>query len=256
MRIIRTFMLEREGGFSPNDYARVTLWRELFSDSRPLRRRQIDQVLRVANETERAFFEELTQSPVDTRSLLSRKRDAMTKRDGRAPSRPRLTTQTITDDVHIPINQRILSAYQDATISREEFIGWYDYADGILAVTEDIVQAEEAIEGVTDKSVIETIVYIEDNRGTPLSLDESSRVYLHQAGKSKRISQLLVADPTGKTVVENAVGEIRQDAARRAQNRKFNRLYPFQESKLVLAGAEFAQRAYNVIYPFTEKPRA
>jgi hypothetical protein len=91
----------------------------------------------------------------------------------------------------------------------------------------------------------------EHHRHNPIPIETSTQIYIYQRNKAKRNAQLLIEDPTGNKLIETSVEEIRQDAAKPANQRTFHRFYNYQEPQIVLAGAEFAKRAYQELYPLT-----
>ena len=245
-------MEQKVGGFDPEEYHLGMQLREQVAVLPRLSAEQVANALRILGRREEEYLEFLRTSPEVAREELARNKREMAQRTGSNPSRPNLTAEKIVHGVYYPIHNAALDVYKDPSIPKPVFISWYDYASGIVDVTSDIFEAEQEIEGITDKNAVETVTNIEERRQTPLPLDASTRLYLFHMNKARRNARLLIDDPTGNTLLETAVDEIRQDAGKPARERTFHRFHNYQEPQLVLAGAEFAKRAYQALYPLTQ----
>jgi len=214
---------------------------------------QIGATLQILGRREREYLELLQTSPDEARAELARNRAELSRMKGSPPSRPNLTADKILHSAYYPMHNAALEVYKDPGIPKQVFIGWFDYATGIVNVASAVFEAEQEIEGMTDKNAVEAVTMVEQ-RHTPLSPDASARIYLSQMDNAKRSARLLIEDPTGIKLIETAVEEIRQDAGRPPRERKFNRFHSYEEPQLILAGAEFAERAYKALYPLTSPP--
>jgi hypothetical protein len=243
-------MEQRVGGFDPEEYHRGMRLREQLALLPRLTPEQVTSALRVLGRREEQFLDYVRTSPDEAREELARDKVALARRKGSEPSRPNQVADKIVHGIYYPMHTVTMEVYRDPKIPKGVFISWYDYASGIIDVTSDILEAEQEMEGVTDKHAVETVTRMEEeNRSLPL--DASTRLYLFQMNKAKRNARLLMEDPTGNKLIETSVGEIRQDAAREARERTFHRLHNYQEPQMVLAGADFARRAYQALYPLT-----
>jgi hypothetical protein len=246
-------MESKVGGFNPDEYnLGMQLWEQVALLPR-LTPEQIASNVRVIGRREEQYLEYLRTSPDAAREELARNKAELLQRKGSNPSRPNLTAEKILHGIYYPVHNAALEAYKDPAKSKHVFISWYDYGSGIVDVVNGIFEAEQDNEGVTDQHALETVAKMEEKyRDNPLSIDASSRLYLFHMNKAKRNARLLMEDPTGNKLIENSVNEIRQDAARPPRERIFHRFDNYQEPQMVLAGAQFVQRAYQTLYPLTE----
>jgi hypothetical protein len=248
-------MESRVGGFNPEEYHQGMRLREQQRGLPPLTPEQVASALRILGRREEEYLQYIQANPDIAQAELKRHKAELTQRKGAAPSRPNLTAEKVTMSIYYPMHNAALEAYNAPGLPKPVFTSWYDYASGIAEVTSDVFEAEQYIEGVSDRTAAEAIAQVENTyRHAPPPIDHATQGYLYLMNKSKRSVQLLMDDPTGKTLIATAVNEIARDAGRPAREREYHRILPFQEPRLVLAGAEFARRAYEQLYPLTDFP--
>jgi hypothetical protein len=245
-------METRIGGFDPDEYRLGMRLREQFAFFPKLTAEQTASTLQMLSIREEEYIKYIQASPEEFRGELAGNKKEMINLNGKNPSRVNLTAEKILHGIYYPMHNTTLNAYLDPNIPKQISNSFYDYGSGVISIANEIFTAETDIEGLTDKIATDTVARMEEDGRYNLSVDQSAEIYLDQINNAQKASNLLVGDSSGFKLIENSVEEILQDAGRTAGERKFQRILYYQEPQLVLAGAEFAARAYKELYPLTQ----
>jgi hypothetical protein len=131
------------------------------------------------------------------------------------------------------------------------FVFWYDVAEG-LAHTIGAVSMALAAE---KESTYRGMKFLDEQkrayRGTLPKQQQKIAVSRWRA-EAARAAQLLQADPSGFTLIDEAVAEIEAEASGRPLPKDVRSIEPFQIPEFVIAGAQTAQTVYKTLYPVTE----
>jgi hypothetical protein len=91
----------------------------------------------------------------------------------------------------------------------------------------------------------------EQKRGTQPKQQQEIDVISWRA-EAARAAQLLHDDPSGFTLIDEAVAELEAEASGRPLHKDLLAIEPFQIPEFVIAGAQTAQTVYKALYPLTE----
>ena len=140
---------------------------------------------------------------------------------------------------------RTFEALIEEEVQKEEyaaFVIFFDIYVGASLALNIISQAEKERKGESEQVITSVLDFAgELLLGRPMTLVEGAQNYLQIKGKFQRDAQLLHADPTGFTLIDNYAEELK----------KGNLEPPFELNRtLVAAGAEWAAEAYKEIYTY------
>ena len=170
--------------------------------------------------------------------------------------------ETVTDDVPRPlICARVimqdwvvasmdigLHEYSLGQIGIGTFVFWYDVVAGLTHTIGAVSMALDA----KKESTYRAMTFVdEQKRGTQPKLQQDINVSAWRA-EAARSAQLLQDDPSGFTLIDEAVAELEAEAAGRPLHKDVLAIEPFQIPEFVLAGAKTAQTLYKALYPLTE----
>jgi hypothetical protein len=128
---------------------------------------------------------------------------------------------------------------------------WYDVAEGLAHTIGAVTMALEA----ENESTYRGMQFLDEQkrayRGT-LPKQEQKLAVSRWRAEAARAAQLLQADPSGCTLIDEAVAEIAAEASGRPLPTDVRSIEPFQIPEFVLAGAQTAQTVYKALYPVTE----
>jgi hypothetical protein len=213
---------------------------------------QVARFLAIIGKREAEYLVPVHSLPDEAKEELGRNKEELSARRGVIPSRPNLAAHKILQSVYVPLLTSSLQFYHDSKLPKLVFISYYDYASGIMEVIHDVFQAEDEIRGASEKIATETVTRLEKAQDTPIPAWVTTQAFLYLLQNAQSRAKLLMQDPTGYALVHQAVEEIRQDGQHDRKERSFHRMLDYQEPRIVLAGAEFAQKAYQALYPLTQ----
>ena len=163
--------------------------------------------------------------------------------------RPLICARAIMQDWLVAIMEVGLHEYALGEIGT--FVFWYDVAEG-LAHTMGAISMALGAENESTYRLLEFLSEQErENRGTLPKQQQKIAVSRWRA-EAARAAQLLHDDPSGFTLIDEAVAEIKAEASGRPLHKDLLSIEPFQIPEFVIAGAQTAQTVYKTLYPLTE----
>ena len=163
--------------------------------------------------------------------------------------RPLMCVRSIMQDWLVAIMEVGLHEYALGEIGT--FVFWYDVAEGLAHTMGAISMAL----GAENESTYRLLAFISEQereyRGT-LPKQQQKIAESRWRAEAARAAQLLHDDPSGFTLIDEAVAEIQAEASGRPLLKDVRSLEPFQIPEFVIAGAQTAQTAYKTLYPLTE----
>ena len=208
------------------------------------------------------IFKGLNDSAVDSLNEIAMNPKTISiEKEGRQKnpkiSRPALTAQILQDysathiESHVSILEQILEKPRILMSEKDRLqlaqsSALFDFWNGVFFAVTPIFSAEEELAGDTEKNTIEGLAKIEGQ--IPLDIDTSAETdfFLNRRKTGLDFAELLKEEPTGKRLIhvsiENAIA-----------TRELIGLMVFMDFTYMAEGVKFAEKAYNAIYPLTEK---
>ncbi len=178
---------------------------------------------------------------------LGQLRDMIIQQTKRPPSRLMICATALENSVQMPIEDLSFHHYADNQLP--EFAFWSDIAQGINMVKVPLILGEEYIREHAEKAIQESRQELEEYTGE-LTPSQAAESYLRLQSEAQEAAGLLMADPSGLTLVRAAVEQVIEPP----KPGKFHRIFPSNRIRAyVIAGAELGQFAYEIMYPLTEK---
>lgn len=173
--------------------------------------------------------------------MLKEFKEHASKKYGHPLSTPYLSAYVISD-IATSLNNEAIQVFKDRELLSIpiEFIFLYDMSIETMNVALTIKGTEDAIRGTFDNELGNSIY---DGLVGDASLSEQADLFLAEKARALECSKLLMEDPTGKSVVRQAVEEI--------ENPKYEHGPCIRE--FAVYGARFAETAYGIVYPLAEK---
>jgi hypothetical protein len=165
--------------------------------------------------------------------------------------RPLICARVIMQDWIVAIMEVGLHEYSLGEIGMSTFIFWYDVAEGLAHTIGGISMALEAEKESTYRILKFISEQKRENRGTISKHQQKIDVSRWRA-EAARAAQLLHDDPSGFTLIDEAVAEIKAEVSGRPFHTDLLSIEPFQIPEFVIAGAQTAQTLYKTLYPLTE----
>ena len=163
--------------------------------------------------------------------------------------RPLICARAIMQDWLVAIMEVGLHEYALGEIGT--FVFWYDVAEGLAHTMGAISMAL----GAENESTYRILEFISEQkrayRGAIPKQQQKIAVSRWRA-EAARAAQLLHDDPSGFTLIDEAVAEIQAEASGRPLHKDVRFIEPFQIPEFVIAGAQTAQTVYKTLYPLTE----
>jgi hypothetical protein len=165
--------------------------------------------------------------------------------------RPLICSRAIMQDWVVASMEVGLHEYSLGEIGIGTFIFWYDVAEGLVHTIGGISMALEA----GKESMYRIMKFISEqkreNRGTIPKHQQKIDVSRWRA-EAARAAQLLRDDPSGFTLIDEVVVEMKAEASGRPLHKDLLSIEPFQIPEFVIAGVQTAQTLYKTLYPLTE----
>lgn len=177
-------------------------------------------------------------------------REAYLNREVSIPSRINLCAREITS-LSIRKKGFAMAAYNQGNYV--SMIVHYDVADGIEEAVSGIFAAEGEMAARGDEEAKEAVSRSEELYD-PASNAEYAQGYLIARALYAEAAELLKKDPTGYLLIEERVRQIHEDAISPEDAREKGQggwIYPWQVSQFVAAGAEFGEKLYKRLYPYS-----
>jgi hypothetical protein len=165
--------------------------------------------------------------------------------------RPLICARAIGQDWLVTSMDIGLHEYSLGEIGIGTFIFWYDVAEGLAHTTGAVTMALEA----EKESTYRGMHYLDEQkrayRGT-VPKQQQKIAESRWRAEAARAAQLLHDDPSGFTLIDEAVAELEAEASGRPSHKDVLFIEPFQIPEFVIAGARTAQTVYKALYPVTE----
>jgi hypothetical protein len=165
--------------------------------------------------------------------------------------RPLICARAIGQDWIVASMEVGLHEYSLGEIGIGTFVFWYDVAEGLAHTIGAVSMALE----VEKESTYRILKFMDKQqrayRGT-LPKQQQKIAESSWRAEAARAAQLLQADPSGFTLIDEAVAEIKAEASGSPLHKDLLAIEPFQIPAFVIAGAQTAQTVYKALYPLTE----
>jgi hypothetical protein len=162
--------------------------------------------------------------------------------------RPLICAWSITQDWLVASMEVGLHEYSLGEIGIGTFVFWYDVAQGL---SHTIGAVSMALESEKENTYRGMTFVDEQERGT-LPKQQQKIDVIRWRAEAVRAAQLLHDDPSGFTLIDEAVAELKAEAGGRPLHKDLLSIEPFQIPEFVIAGAQTAQTVYKALDPFTE----
>jgi len=162
--------------------------------------------------------------------------------------RPLICARAITQDLLVTSMEIGLHEYALGEIGIGTFVFWYDVAHGLSHTIGAVSMALDAKKESTYRAM--TFVDTEERGAFPKQQQEID--VIRWRAEAARAAQLLHDDPSGFTLIDEAVAELEAEAGGRPLHKDLLAIEPFQIPEFVIAGAQTAQTVYKALYPVTE----
>ena len=165
--------------------------------------------------------------------------------------RPLICARAIGQDWVVSAMDVGLHEYSLGEIGIGTFVFWYDVAEGLAHTMGAVSMALDA----EKESMYRIMKFLDEQkrayRGT-ISNHQQKIAKSRWQAEAARGAQLLHDDPSGFTLIDEAVAEIEAEASGRPLHKDLLTIEPFQIPAFVIAGAQTAQTLYKALYPLTE----
>ena len=227
------------------EWAQLRLQRKQYASLRP---RSADAAKYIITKyiipDQEKFLTTLQSHPDDVRTLLQQTRESIVVKPGETVTNRMVCATYVVDQVYSVLQNLAVGALNSDNLS--SFLLYFDVADGVMEAVVSIYTGEAELNGVTADRQREGYALRGEYELTPLP------PFVRQAGDQyeqaavARILSLLQQDPTGCSVVDDAVESMKVEASGKPIDR-IGSIESFQVPEFVVAGAEFGRQVYKEI---------
>ncbi len=199
------------------------------------------------------YLATLLYHPAEVKALLRQTRESIVVALGETVTDRMVCATFVVDQVYSALQNRAVSDH--ALGNPYGFLRSFDVGDGVLEAVVGIYIGEAELKGETVDRQREGHALQGEYMRTPLVAfvkQTGDKLYQEEVA---RLAFLLQQDPTGGSVVKDAVERLEAEANGK-QIAHIGAIESFQIPAFVVAGAQFGQRVYEAVYPLAAEPKA